>query len=68
VVKEYGIKHNLIFSATLAFDFDYLVFITDQNNIKKISKDIILKFKKFPTIVMGLEKNETIKKVIALKE
>ncbi len=68
VVKEYGIKHNLIFSATLAFDFDFLIFITDQNNIKKIKKEIILKFKKFPTIVMGLAKNETIKKVVAIKK
>jgi len=68
VVKEYGIKHDLMFSITMENDFDYLVFVTNKNNVKKIKKELILKFKKFPTIVMGLEKDEVIMKVIACKE
>jgi len=68
VVKEYGIKGNLIFSITLAYDFDYLVFVTDKNNIKKIKKDLILKFRKFPTVVMGLDPKEKIINVIAIKD
>lgn len=68
LVKEFGIKGELIFSITLAYDFDYFVFATDQNNVKKIKKDLILKFKKFPTVVMGLGPKEKIIKVIAIKE
>ena len=68
VVKEYGIKHDLIFSVTLEYDFDYLVFDTNKNNVKKIKKDLILKFRKFPTVVMGLESDEKIVKVISCKE
>jgi hypothetical protein len=52
VVKEYGLKSNLVFSETMEFDFDYLIFVTSDNNIKKIKKELLLKFKKFPTIVM----------------
>jgi hypothetical protein len=52
VVKEYGLKSNLIFSETMEFDFDYLVMVTSHNNVKKIKKALLLKFKKFPTVVM----------------
>ncbi|USN55308.1 MAG: hypothetical protein H6765_01565 [Candidatus Peribacteria bacterium] len=52
VVKEYGLKSNLIFSETMEYDFDYLVLLTNQNNIKKITRDLLLSFRKFPTVVM----------------
>jgi hypothetical protein len=42
--------------------------VTNQNNIKKISKDLILKFKKFPTVIMGLGDKEKILKIIPMME
>lgn len=67
VVKSYGLKSSLVFSETMEFDFDYLLFLTNKNNIKKIKKELLLKFRKFPTIVMWLEEGETILKVLPIK-
>lgn len=68
VVKEFGLKSNLVFSETMGFDFDYLVLLTNKNCIKKITKQLLTWLKKFPTIIMGLEKNETILKVVPIKK
>lgn len=68
VVKEYGLKSNLIFSETMEFDFDYLVMVTSHNNVKKIKKALLLKFKKFPTVVMWLAEDEIIIKVLPVKD
>jgi len=68
VVKEYGLKSNLVFSETMEFDFDYLIMVTSHNNVKKIKKKLLLKFKKFPTIVMWLDEEETIIKVLPVKD
>lgn len=68
IVKEYGLKSNLVFTETVAFDFDYLVMVTDQNNIKKVKKDLLMKFKKFPTTIMWLDKKEHIIKVLPVKK
>jgi DNA gyrase/topoisomerase IV subunit A len=55
VVKHYGLKNKLLFSETMGYDFDYLIMITNHNTMKKIDKELLLSFRKFPTIVMGLE-------------
>lgn len=68
VVKEYGLKSHLLFSETMEFDFDYLVFVTNKNNIKKVKKELLLKFRKFPTTIMWLEHKEKIIKVLPVKE
>lgn len=68
VVKQFGLKSNLVFTETMGFDFDYLVILTNQNNIKKITKKLLLSFKKFPTVVMGLGPKEQIIKVLPIKE
>lgn len=68
VVKEFGLKSHLVFSETMGFDFDYLMIVTNKNNIKKVSKDLLTSLKKFPTIIMGLEKNEIILKVAPIKK
>ncbi len=68
IVKEFGLKSHLVFSETMWFDFDYLVFLTNKNNIKKIKKDLLLTFRKFPTIVMDLAPDESIIKVIPIKK
>jgi len=52
--EEYWLKWNIVFAKTLHFDYDHLLFLTKENNIKKMNKELILKFKKFPTTVMKL--------------
>jgi hypothetical protein len=42
--------------------------LTKENSIKKINKELILKFRKFPTIVMKLEPKEKIAKVLAVSD
>ena len=67
-VKHYKLKWNLVFSETMAFDFDFLVILTNQNNIKKVTKQLLLKMKKFPTRIMGLWEGEKIIKVMPIQE
>lgn len=68
VVKEYGLKWSLVFTETMWFEFDFLVILTNQNTIKKVTKQMLFKLKKFPTVIMSLEQDERIIKVVAVKE
>lgn len=67
--KHFWLKWNIVFAKTLHFDYDHLVFLTNQNNIKKIEKNVVLWFKKFPTTIMKLpwkwEKIVSIKPTLA---
>ena len=68
-IKQYfGLKGKIVFAKTLHFHYDYLVFLTNQNSIKKIKKELVLSFKKFPTTIMGLEKGEKILKVLPVSD
>jgi hypothetical protein len=58
--QHFGLKGKIIFAKTLHFQFDYLVFLTNKNSIKKTQKELVLSFKKFPTTIMGLEPGEKI--------
>ena len=66
--EQYGLKWNIIFAKTLHYQYDHLLFLTKNNSIKKINKDLILKFRKFPTIVMKLEAKEKIASVLAVSD
>ncbi len=66
--EQYGLKWNIVFANTLHYDYEHLLFLTKENNIKKINKELILKFRKFPTIVMKLEPKEKIAKVMAVSD
>jgi len=66
--EQYGLKWNIIFANTLHYDYDHLLFLTKYNNIKKIDKDLLLKFKKFPTIVMKLDSKEKIAAVLPVSD
>ncbi|GHW02687.1 DNA gyrase subunit A [candidate division SR1 bacterium] len=66
--KQFGLKGKIIFAKTLHFAYDHLVFLTNQNNIKKIDKNLVLSFKKFPTVVMNLAEKETIVGVEAVTD
>ncbi len=66
--KHYKLKGNLVFSETTAFDFDHLLILSNQNNVKKVSKELLFKLKKFPTICMGLGDKEKVIKVLPVKD
>ncbi len=42
--------------------------MTNKNSIKKIKKEVILSFKKFPTVVMKLDKGEKMVKALAVND
>jgi DNA gyrase/topoisomerase IV subunit A len=49
-------------------DYNYLTFLTDHNSIKKIKKELLESFKKFPTICMGLKDGEKLISVQPVRE
>jgi len=66
--EQYWLKWKIIFANTLHYDYEHLLFLTKENNIKKMKKELILKFKKFPTVVMKLWKKEKIASVMAVSD
>lgn len=62
--EEFKLGSEIVFANSITADFDNLIILTNYNNIKKISKETIEKFKKFPTIIMNLEKGEKIIRVL----
>ncbi len=66
IKEHFGLKWKIVFAKTLHFEYDYLIFLTNQNSIKKIKKELLLSFKKFPTVVMNLAANEKILNVEAV--
>lgn len=69
IAKHFGLKGNIVFAKTLEVaSFDHLVFVTNQNSIKKTKKELVLGFKKFPTFIMKLADKERIIKVLATNE
>jgi DNA gyrase/topoisomerase IV subunit A len=65
---HYGFKGNIVFAKTLHFDYRDLIFLTNQNNLKKTKKELVLSFKKFPTTIMKLADKEKIVKVIPITD
>ncbi len=63
---HFWLKGKIVFAKTLHFDYHHLVFLTNQNSIKKIKKELVLSFKKFPTIIMKLADKEKILSVEAV--
>jgi DNA gyrase subunit A len=66
--KHFELKGKIVFAKTLHFAYDHLVFLTNQNSIKKIDKNLVLSFKKFPTVIMNLQPKEKIVKVEAVND
>lgn len=66
--KHFDLKGKIVFAKTLHFAYDHLVFLTNQNNIKKVDKNLVLSFKKFPTVVMNLQPKEKIVSVEAVND
>ncbi|MFA6255819.1 MAG: DNA gyrase subunit A [Candidatus Absconditabacterales bacterium] len=66
--EHFGLKGKIVFAKTLHFDYHHLVFLTNQNSIKKINKELVLSFKKFPTVIMKLADKEKILSVEAVND
>ena len=67
--KHFDLKWRVIFAKTLHAPFDHLLLMTTDNNIKKVDKNMVLGFKKFPTTIMKLPgKNEKILNVLAVSD
>ena len=66
--EHFWLKGKIIFAKTLHYDYQHLVFLTNQNSIKKIKKELVLSFKKFPTVIMKLADKEKILSVEAVNE
>ena len=66
--NHFNLKWKVVFAKTLHYNYEYLTFLTNQNNIKKIKKELVLSFKKFPTLIMNLWQWEKILKVEAVND
>lgn len=67
--KEYKLKGNVVFAKTLHANFDSFMLLSSENSIKKVDKELILSFKKFPTTIMNLPQRwEKILKVLSVEE
>lgn len=64
----WGLKWEVVFINTTLHDYKELAMMTDKNSLKKIKKDMLLWFKKFPTTIMTLEGNEKIIAVQAVRD
>lgn len=64
--EHFWLKWKIVFAKTLHFDYQHLVFLTNQNSTKKIKKELVLSFKKFPTLIMKLADKEKILSVEAV--
>lgn len=67
--KHFNLKGKVIFAKTLHANFDHLLMLSSDNNIKKVNKTMVLGFKKFPTMIMNLPgKNEKIINVLPVED
>ncbi len=66
--EHFWLKGKILFAKTLHFDYHHLIFLTNQNSIKKINKELVLSFKKFPTVIMKLADKEKIVSVEAVND
>ncbi len=66
--QHFGLKWKIIFAKTLHYDYSCLILLTNQNSIKKAKKELVLSFKKFPTMIMKLAVWEKILSVEAVND
>ena len=66
--EHFWLKWKIVFAKTLHFDYHHLVFLTNQNSCKKIKKELVISFKKFPTVIMKLADKEKILSVEAVND
>lgn len=64
----WGLKGEVVFINTTMHDYKELAMMTNKNNLKKIKKDLLEGFKKFPTSIMTLGDGEKIIAVQAVRD
>lgn len=67
-IKYWDLQWNIVLCETMENDYQYLSMMTNLNNLKKIKKELLLGFKKFPTIIMNLSEWENIINIIPTNE
>ncbi len=58
--KDYKLQWNVVFVDIIDESFENLVMSTNENNIKKVSKELLDKLRKTPTKIMWLSADEKI--------
>lgn len=64
---QYWLKWEVVFVGATEEDFENIALLTNKNSIKKVTKELLLSFQKFPTFIMSLENWEKIIKAIPTK-
>ncbi len=67
-IKHWWLKGKIVVCETMEDDYQYLSMMSNMNSLKKIKKDLLLGFKKFPTVIMNLEEGERIISVVPTKD
>lgn len=67
-IKHWWLKGKIVLCETMEGDYEYLSMISNLNSLKKIKKDLLLSFKKFPTVIMNLEEGERIITIVPTKD
>lgn len=62
------LKGKIVLCETMEGDYQYLCLLSNFNSLKKIKKELLLSFKKFPTVIMNLEAGERIINIIPTKD
>ena len=62
------LKGDVVFINTTLHDYKELAMMSDKNNLKKIKKELLEGFKKFPTSIMTLDAEEKIIAVEAVRD
>lgn len=52
--EKFELEGDIVYVGTLEKKFDYIVMLTNQNNIKKVTKQLVASLKKTPTKIMKL--------------
>lgn len=66
--EKFELEGDIVYVGTLEKKFDYIVMLTNQNNIKKVTKQLVASLKKTPTKIMKLAEWEKIIKAIDVNE
>lgn len=62
------LKGDVVFINTTLHDYKELAMMTNKNSLKKIKKELVEQFKKFPTTIMSLTDDENIIAVEAVRD
>lgn len=67
-IKYRSLKGKIVLCETMEWDYEYLCMLSNLNSLKKIKKELLLSFKKFPTFIMWLDEGERIISIAPTKK